>query len=74
MRISVAGIFARCPACDGDEFDAVIKISSETRNVFVCAACRKPAHYNDLMLQIGQEAVRRAKLTRETARREGRPG
>ena len=68
MRLSVAGIFAKCPACDGDDFDPVIKISSETRNAFVCAACRKPAHYDELMLQIGEEAERRARVTREAAR------
>jgi hypothetical protein len=69
MRLSVAGIFARCLACQGDDFNPIIKISSETRNVFVCAGCRKPAHYNELMLQIGEEAVRRAQATREAARR-----
>jgi hypothetical protein len=69
MRLSVAGIFAKCPACEGDDFDPIIKVSSETRNVFVCAGCNKPAHYDELMLQIGEEAVRRARVTREGARR-----
>jgi hypothetical protein len=68
MRLSIAGIFARCPGCAGDNFEPVIKISSETRNVFVCAACRMPAHYNDLMRQIGREAVKRAKPGSTSAR------
>jgi len=65
MRLSIAGIFARCPACDGNDFAPALKATSETRNVFTCVGCRSQAHYRDLMVQIGEEAVRRARVARE---------
>jgi hypothetical protein len=68
MRLSIGGIFAKCPACEGNDFEPVIRLTSETRDVFVCARCRTRARYTDLELQIGQEAVRRARLARQAAR------
>lgn len=65
MRLSIGGIFARCLACGGNDFEPVIRLTSETRDVFVCADCHTRARYTDLELQIGQEAVRRAKAARQ---------
>jgi hypothetical protein len=66
MRFSVAGIFARCETCSGHDFEPSVKVSSATRNAFTCTGCGRQALYNDLMLQIGEEAVRRAKAARES--------
>jgi hypothetical protein len=62
MRLSIAGIFAKCPACAGHDFQPLIKRTAETRDVYSCTACRQYTRFADLMSQIGEEAVRRATL------------
>jgi hypothetical protein len=60
MRVSVGDITARCPKCEGTDFesapDGALRLTTELK----CAGCGAKHKYLVLLDQIGEEAMRRA--------------
>ena len=60
MIISIGDITARCPRCEGAEFEPLsggpLRLASELK----CSACGATVRYLALLDQIGEEAMRRA--------------
>ena len=65
MRLSIGGIFAKCTKCEGNDFEPAVKTAKGYRDMYACLRCRTEARYSDLLTQIRQESVRRAKAARE---------
>jgi hypothetical protein len=65
MRLSVGGIFAKCTKCEGHDFEPVLKAAKGYRDIYACIRCRTQTPYADLLTQIRQESVRRARAARE---------
>lgn len=39
MRFRIGGVFAKCSACNADDFYPAHPIAKGRRDIFVCAAC-----------------------------------
>jgi hypothetical protein len=63
MRLSIGGIFAKCGACEGNDFYPALPLTSSTRDIFVCVACGSQSVYSELVAKIAKEAVRRAAVS-----------
>jgi hypothetical protein len=61
MDFSVGEITARCHHCDGTQFDPVSVETAGAHSQFRCASCGKRTTYSALIVQIGEEAVKRSK-------------
>jgi hypothetical protein len=57
MQVSVGTIVAKCPHCASTEFDRLLQTSG-SGDVMVCVQCRTQITRFELILQIGDEAVR----------------
>jgi hypothetical protein len=64
VRISISGISAKCPSCTSDSFIPDATSSPGRQDVFNCAKCGLEVRYSELILRIGDEAMRRAKASR----------
>jgi hypothetical protein len=60
MIISIGDITARCPRCEGAEFEPLSEGPLRLASEFKCSACGAKAKYLALLDQIGEEAMRRA--------------
>jgi hypothetical protein len=70
MRLSIGGIFATCTKCEGHDFEPVLKTAKGYRDIYACIRCGTQTPYADLLTQIRQESVRRARATREALAQE----
>jgi hypothetical protein len=61
MRISISGISATCPSCTCDSFIPLDHSLPGRQDLFNCAQCGADVSYSELILRIGDEAMRRAK-------------
>jgi hypothetical protein len=48
MRISIAGVFAKCRSCQGEDFIPAYPLPASRRNVLVCAHCGHETITSDL--------------------------
>jgi hypothetical protein len=60
MIISIGDITARCPRCEGAEFEPLTEGPLRLASEFKCNACGARVRYLALLDQIGEEAMRRA--------------
>jgi hypothetical protein len=60
MRISISGISATCPSCTCDSFIPLDHSAPGRQDLFNCAHCGAEVRYSQLILSIGDEAMRRA--------------
>lgn len=56
MRFEIGGSFAKCPACQGEDFYPAFPLTADRREVLVCARCENQAVFGEL---IGNPAARR---------------
>ena len=60
MIISIGDITARCPRCQGSEFEALTAGPLRLASELECSGCGERVRYLALLDQIGEEAMRRA--------------
>lgn len=60
MRFSIGGIFAKCRACQGEDFYPALPLTADRRGVLICAACENQTVYAELVGQAEKEPVSRA--------------
>jgi hypothetical protein len=60
MKLSVGHIEAQCLACGGADFDMPEMPSLSRDSVFTCAKCGRQNGYDDLLNQIGEQAMKQA--------------
>jgi hypothetical protein len=65
MRLSIGGIFAACPACGAEDFQA--PSVAALRDVLNCGGCGAAVLYGELLNQIAAQAVARAAAKTGTA-------
>jgi hypothetical protein len=49
MRFSIGGAFAKCSACQGEDFYPAFPLTPDRRDVVICARCDSQAIYAELM-------------------------
>jgi hypothetical protein len=60
MLVSVGDITARCPKCDGTDFQSMSGYTLQLTSELKCGGCGATHKYLALLDQIGDEAMRRA--------------
>jgi hypothetical protein len=60
MLVSVGEITARCPKCEGTDFESALGGALRLTSELKCAGCGAKHKYLVLLDQIGDEAMRRA--------------
>lgn len=77
VTVKVRDIAAQCPHCGETRFRRRIGAGAggaDSEALYSCLSCHAAVSRVELLNQIGEEAVRRARLSRESARKEaGRP-
>jgi transposase-like protein len=64
MEFRIGEITAKCPACTGVEFEASRLYYHGPQAEFRCIECGRTSLYCQLIVQIGDEALKRAKEAR----------
>ena len=64
MKFRIGKISAKCSSCGSTQFKADPDEQSGPRARFYCALCSTGTLYSSLIVQIGQETVRRSKESR----------
>jgi hypothetical protein len=64
MEFTIGEITAKCPACAGIEFEASPLYYHGPQAEFRCVECGRTALYSHLIVQIGDEALKRSKQAR----------
>jgi hypothetical protein len=49
MRFSIGGAFAKCGACQGEDFYPAFPLTPDRRDVVICARCDSQAIYAELV-------------------------
>ena len=49
MRFSIGGAFAKCSACEGEDFYPAFPLTPDRREVVICARCDSQAVYAELV-------------------------
>jgi hypothetical protein len=49
MRFSIGGAFAKCSACQGEDFYPAFPLTPDRRDVLICARCDSQAVYAELV-------------------------
>jgi hypothetical protein len=49
MRFRIAGTFAKCSACQGEDFYPAFPLTPDRREVLVCGRCENQAVYAELI-------------------------
>jgi hypothetical protein len=66
MRIALGGTFAKCSACQGEDFYPAFPLTPDRREVLVCAQCEHQTIFAELVGKPGASA-RAAKMPWATA-------
>jgi hypothetical protein len=56
MRIALGNAFARCPACQGEDFYPAFPLTADRKEVLVCASCEHQAIFAELVGKPGATA------------------
>jgi hypothetical protein len=56
MRIALGNGFARCSACQGEDFYPAFPLTADRREVLVCAKCEHQAIFSELVGKPGATA------------------
>ena len=49
MRFSIGNGFAKCSACQGEDFYPAFPLTADRREVLVCARCENQAIFSELI-------------------------
>jgi hypothetical protein len=49
MRLGIGGAFAKCSACQGEDFYPAFPLTPDRRDVLVCARCENQTIYAELV-------------------------
>jgi hypothetical protein len=49
MRLRIAGVFAKCGACQGEDFYPAFPLTPDRRDVMICAGCESQAVFAELV-------------------------
>ena len=49
MRFQIGRVFARCSACQGEDFYPAFPLTADRRHVVVCGRCENQAVYDELV-------------------------
>jgi hypothetical protein len=63
MRFGIGGVFARCSACQGEDFYPAFPLTPDRRHVVVCAKCNNQSVYAEL-IRTTRECIARAETSR----------
>jgi hypothetical protein len=69
MRFGIGGTFARCSACQGEDFYPAFPLTADRREVLVCARCENQAIYAELIGRPGAST----RIPARPARRSRKP-
>jgi hypothetical protein len=69
MQISIGNIKASCARCNCSQFQPLAQSEPQATDLFACEQCKAQWTRGELLLQIGDEAVHRARQFRETLRK-----
>ena len=56
MRIALGNSFARCAACQGEDFYPAFPLTADRREVLVCAKCEHQTIFSELVGKPGATA------------------
>jgi hypothetical protein len=56
MRLGFGGVFAKCSACQGEDFYPAFPFTPDRREVMVCVHCENQALYGDLVAKSRQSS------------------
>ena len=56
MRIALGDSFAKCAACQGEDFYPAFPLTADRREVLVCAKCEHQAIFSELVGKPGATA------------------
>jgi hypothetical protein len=57
MRIALGDAFAKCTACQGEDFYPAFPLTADRREVLVCAKCEHQAIFSELVGKPGATAA-----------------
>jgi len=63
VNFRIGAITAKCPACNGSEFELVATEPAGPHASYACEACGRRIVYSALVMQIGNEALRQSRET-----------
>jgi hypothetical protein len=66
MRFSIGSGFAKCSACQGEDFYPAFPLTADRREVLVCARCENQSVFSEL---IGKPGAKIASATKAAVKR-----
>ena len=58
MRFRIGGVFAKCNACNSDDFYPAMRLTADRRDVYICTACENQVFIPELVERARRETER----------------